>query len=276
MTAQYPKRKAFTLIELLVVVAIIAVLISLLLPALGEARDLAKGVVCQSNERAIGLTMVMYRESWKNWMPPLEDTSSNAEESHFGEGDATWYWADTLIDDFDMKRESFSCPIFPPERGAKLPTVGWTTSDNVADYGLAGTLFDNNGNLYASAKKANGNSEVFPQYGAWPFKLITRPQEGMLASDSVSWAGTNIRPWMGDPAKIPHGGRQQVNVLFYYAHVEAWDCYARPLYDNPPYAAAFGEANYSIFSGPNWSPSWTPNGAGPSPVWRPWEPYWDG
>ena len=58
-----PRRaSAFTLIELLIVIAIIAVLISILLPALGSARDSGRLVMCQSNLRQLGLAMTMYAD----------------------------------------------------------------------------------------------------------------------------------------------------------------------------------------------------------------------
>jgi prepilin-type N-terminal cleavage/methylation domain-containing protein/prepilin-type processing-associated H-X9-DG protein len=61
--------RAFTLIELLVVVAIIALLISILLPSLAEARRQTRTVVCRSNLRQLGLGWIMYAHDSNGFLP---------------------------------------------------------------------------------------------------------------------------------------------------------------------------------------------------------------
>ncbi len=62
-------RRAFTLIELLVVVAIIALLISILLPALSRAKDQAREVVCRSNLRQLAIGFLTYATENKDILP---------------------------------------------------------------------------------------------------------------------------------------------------------------------------------------------------------------
>lgn len=80
-------RRGFTLIEVLIVIAIIAVLLSILFPALGEARRAAVRIACASNMRQIGIGLHMYADRNNGRMP---------ESTHTAGGDMERTWIYTL------------------------------------------------------------------------------------------------------------------------------------------------------------------------------------
>ncbi len=75
----YTRRVGFTLIELLVVIAIIALLIGILLPALGGARDSAKKLKCLTQVRGTGVALTYYADDHRDWYPVIPSQQPSPE-----------------------------------------------------------------------------------------------------------------------------------------------------------------------------------------------------
>jgi len=89
-------RCGFTLIELLVVISIIALLIGILLPVLGTARETARSAVCKSNLRQVGIANATYAADFEGWIP-----GPNTSGWHLALGESYRPTADAPTQDFD-------------------------------------------------------------------------------------------------------------------------------------------------------------------------------
>ena len=90
-------RKGFTLIELLVVISIIALLLSILLPSLGKAKEIAKETVCLTRMKQWGLVLNLYGNEYNDKFPDYEVSGPIAGAGHWWMQSLRPYYEDPEI-----------------------------------------------------------------------------------------------------------------------------------------------------------------------------------
>jgi prepilin-type N-terminal cleavage/methylation domain-containing protein len=99
MNKEIQNKKGFTLIELLVVISIIALLLSILMPSLQKAKEMARTVVCKNQQRNLYTMMHLYAQD-HNGMLPNNRIS--------GDNDKNEYWTWLLRDYYNVKKSRAS------------------------------------------------------------------------------------------------------------------------------------------------------------------------
>ncbi len=113
-----PARRSsgFTLVELLVVIGIIALLISILLPALGRARAQANSVACLSNMRQLGQSLLFFENEHEGFIPKAWFNSGPYSpyapdlSTEWGYNDYFWGWEHCILDQMKGSQAVFKCP----------------------------------------------------------------------------------------------------------------------------------------------------------------------
>lgn len=104
----------FTLIELLVVIAIIAILASMLLPALNQAREKAKTIKCVGNMKQFGSAVAMYTNDYEDWMPVATTTPDDVVKlRNWGMEISQYIFSSPVaVSDRKLRTGVFACPSF--------------------------------------------------------------------------------------------------------------------------------------------------------------------
>jgi prepilin-type N-terminal cleavage/methylation domain-containing protein len=136
-------QRAFTLIELLIVISIIALLLSILIPAMQRARKQARMVVCQHNMKQWGLMFSMYCDDNRDRFFTGELNGSRFDPINAGSGK---YWRECMRP-YSHDKEMWLCPAATREQQdeipvGELPNVAWEHDQDVGSYGLNGWVLN--------------------------------------------------------------------------------------------------------------------------------------
>ena len=225
------RRRAFTLIELLVVISIIALLISILMPALNSARQHATGAVCLGNQKALIMAYLMYADE-------NDDRIVGSEDDYIGTTTPDRYpWKKVPhklpgVDDWD------GVPV--EEKMAALKEgLLWPYLNAIDVYHCPGDRREFTGQTAFCSYSIPGGLNGFPpgksgwgSYALYKLASLKRPSSkyvfveesdprGVNCGVWMTWVQMDVRQWC-DPVAIWHSDRSSLAFADGHAEMITW------------------------------------------------------
>ncbi len=209
------RRHAFTLVELLVVIGVIAILISLLMPALSRASAQAKQIKCASQLRQIGVAEQIYAASNGGFLIPTNRSTQMFNGNEVFPDRPELGWTEHVAASLKLRTPKlFRCELYPEE----CEFTYFMTAMYVAGLGTDGTMRASEIRMagrYVLAAECTDPYRFRPPFGglAWPFDDCDRDD-----------AGVKLLLFKYDPGGMTmHPGGN--NVLFDDGHVAAYQAW---------------------------------------------------
>ncbi len=206
------RRSGFTLIELLVVIAIIAILAAILFPVFAQAREKARQASCLSNEKQLGIGLLMYAQDYdETYCPPLKGVPDSADPINHCN---TW---DRLVQPYLKNVQVLACPS-----DVNSPTITTFLGREKRSYTMPGYMgwcwFCGNGDPTQTEVNFGTQYEVPLAKSQYPARTVMLYERDNCYSQTGWWNWCSVGDGTNELAER-HNGTS--NLLYADGHVHS-------------------------------------------------------